>query len=159
MKGTGSRKPLSAACFSIPLKTLGGEAFQIGLPFLPVLAPEFEEIGPAIEAGIVPIVEDNAHRIMADRIERCDLHVALAGNERALQGTVALHFRTRRFDAQILRLERIFLAIIEADFQHVLGRIKSQLRRPRCRPTHACSLSESWRASSGSITGIPSRIG
>src|SRR5215467_12357219 len=105
------------------------------------------------------IIEHDTHRVMPDRFECRDLHVAFPGNEGALQGTMALNFRTRRLDAQIFGLKRIFLAVVEADFQDVLGGIEPQLRRPRRSRAHLCSLSESCRASSGSITGMPSRIG
>src|SRR5690348_13922851 len=97
---------------------------------------------------------------MPDGLEPHDLHMALAGDGLALIGPVSLHLGAGGFDAQIFGGQLEAFAIVEYDGEEVLGRAQSQLGRPRHRLlAHAISLSESWRASSASMIGMPSRMG
>ncbi len=106
------------------------------------------------------IIEDDAHGVMTNRFQTHDPDMTLAGNELTFQRPVALHLGAGRFHPQIFRPQLIVLAIVERHGERVLGGVQLQFDRPGLGPgAHACSLSESARASSGNITGIPSRIG
>ena len=141
-------------------RALREETAQIGRPFILVMTAELQKIGPGEQSGIVKIIEDDAHRVMSDRFQAHDLHVALARHELTFQRTVALHFGAGRFHPQIFRSQLIVLAIVKRHGEHILGGVELEFGRPRlARSAHACSISERMRASSGSITGISSRIG
>src|SRR5215510_10792833 len=79
---------------------------HIGGPLLLVRCAELMKIRPCVQACIVPVVEHDAHSVAPDRFERAYLHGALARNDRLLERPVTLHFRARRFHAQVFRVER-----------------------------------------------------
>jgi len=49
-------------------------------PTLFPLDTELIEVGPGVDAGVVQIVEGDAHGIIADRLEPDDPHMRTAGN-------------------------------------------------------------------------------
>ena len=59
------------------------------------LAAELGQIRPREQAGIVAVVEHDAHRVVADRPQLLDLDVALLRHRHALARTVPLHLRRR----------------------------------------------------------------
>jgi len=67
----------------------------------------------------VAIREAQQHGVVADRLDRVDVHVALAADEHALSRPVPLHFRARRMDAQVFRRQPEALAVIERDLEHM----------------------------------------
>src|ERR1700693_3534938 len=75
--------------------------FQIRSPFRALLAAKFVQVVPAEQAGIVAIVETDAHRVIADRLERVDANVLLAHDDLLCACAMTLNFGARRFDAQI----------------------------------------------------------
>src|SRR5215471_8291394 len=48
----------------------------IGGPLLGMAVAKLAQIGPAVDAGVVLVVEHDADGVMADRLDRGDLHVA-----------------------------------------------------------------------------------
>src|SRR5690348_5273468 len=116
-RGKRSESGLSfMAARSVPL---GGAILpprlQIGSPFCALLAAKLVQIVPAEEAGVVTIVEADAHRIVADWFERLYADVLLAGHDLLLRGAVALNFGARRFHAEIFGREDELFAAVEGD--------------------------------------------
>src|SRR5581483_4864916 len=85
--------------------------------FLLVLA-KLVQVVPGIDAGAVAVGKDWLHGVRADRIERTDLDIALAGLQHFLSGPVAFHLSRRRVDAQVLVRQPEALAIGKRDLQH-----------------------------------------
>src|SRR5580765_7407636 len=102
------------------------------------------------------VVEHNPHRIMPDRFQACDLDMTLTWNRLALSGAMSLYFGARTFHAQIFGCKLVMLAIVERHRKRVLCRAQTKLGRPGSRLVQPRSLSVSERASSDSITGMPS---
>src|SRR4249920_2836287 len=69
--------PVRARTGSVPRQLLSFELREIGVPPLRLLLAERPEIRPGEYPGVVEIVEGDAHRVVADRIEPRDRHVAL----------------------------------------------------------------------------------
>ena len=74
-----------------------------------LLAAERVEIGPGEDAGVVAVVEDDAHGVIADRLEPADGDVLLAADGDALLGRMALHLGRWRQDPEHLSAERVAL--------------------------------------------------
>src|SRR5215204_1700421 len=68
----------------VPAHALCRELVEIALPALVLLVTERVQIVPCENAGVVEIVEGDAHRVVADRIDFGDRHVALAGHRHPL---------------------------------------------------------------------------
>ena len=96
----------SYRCAAQPLLRQLGE---IGVPALVLLVAQRVQIIPGEDAGIVEIVEGDADRIVADRLDLQDRDVALARHGHALLGRMALHFGRWRDHAQHFgrQLERL----------------------------------------------------
>src|SRR5438552_625406 len=60
-------------------------------PALVALGVQRLKVGPGVKAGVVAVVEDDAHCVVADRLELLDLDVALLADRHALLGGMALH--------------------------------------------------------------------
>src|SRR4029077_20646793 len=63
-------------------EALHGEGGEVGAPALIVLDPELIEVIPGKDAGVVQIVEFDAHRVIADRFEIHDADMGAAGDDR-----------------------------------------------------------------------------
>ena len=67
---------------------------QINAGYVAVpLCAEFVKIFPGVEPGIVTIVEDEAYRIVPNRLDGRDLNMFLAGLQDVLSGAMALDLR------------------------------------------------------------------
>src|SRR5690348_18402914 len=86
-------------------EALRGETFKIGIPSALTVLAQFAKIAPGEEPGVVAVIEDDAYRVMADRLHRPDFNIALAGHKCPLLRRVALNFRAGRFNPQIFRRE------------------------------------------------------
>ena len=84
---------------------------------LGLLRAEEVEVVPRVDAGVVAVGEARQHRIVADRLDRSDLDVALAGLQHLLPRAVALHLGRRRIDAHQLERDAKGPAVVEADFE------------------------------------------
>src|SRR5579872_3926989 len=78
---------------------------QIIRPPPVVLAAELAQVVPRIDACVVPVIENQAHRVVAHRLYRGDRDVALSGYDLFLIGAVALDLGAGAFDPQILHRE------------------------------------------------------
>src|SRR5215472_10589257 len=88
------------------------------------------QVIPAVEASVVPVVENDAHCIISDALEGCDLDVFLACDEHLLVRRMALHLRARRLDAQIFGRKPKSLAVIIGDRQYGFRLVDAELDRP-----------------------------
>ena len=77
------------------------------------------------------IAENDFDGVVADRIEPHDRHVALAPHQLFLAGSMALHFGTGTFDAQVLGIEPATLAGVEPDVEQPAAVAQAQFLRPR----------------------------
>ena len=77
------------------------------------------------------IVEDEADRVIADRIHLQDGDVLLARDRLALGGRMALHFGARASHPQIFGRKIEARASIEDDRQRLAVLMQAQLDRPR----------------------------
>src|SRR5690242_11851894 len=75
----------------LPLQPSGLQRLEVGGPSLVTVAAEFVEIVPAVEAGVVAIVEQDAHGVIAHRLQPRNLHRVLAGHDLLLAGGMTLH--------------------------------------------------------------------
>src|SRR6185295_9076563 len=95
-----------------------GEALLVLPPELVLLRAEEVEVVPREDAGVVAVGEARQDRVVADRLERRDLDVALAGLQDLLARPVALDLRRRRVDAHQLERNPEARAVVEADLEH-----------------------------------------
>src|SRR6185503_8044648 len=117
---------------------------------------QFAQEAPRIDAGVVAVVEQDADGVVADRLDRVDADVLFADHRRAADPAVALRLSRRRLDAQQLRGKAQRLAVVEFDFERLLGAEQPNLDRPGLGLRHR--RQSSLRASSTSMIGMPSRI-
>src|SRR6185312_14698950 len=76
------------------------------------------------------VVEDEPHGVVADRMDFEDLHLALAADELALVGVVALHFGARTFDAKIFGRKLEPFAIFERNRERLAVLAEAEFGRP-----------------------------
>src|SRR5882757_883739 len=115
---------------ALTLQALAGEVVEIVSPIgLPVSA-ERKEVVPAVDAGRMHIVEDEPHRVIADRVHFEDGDVLLACDGLALIRRMALHFGAGALHAQVFGGEVECLAAVEGDRQGPAALVQAQLRRP-----------------------------
>src|ERR1700731_1098725 len=75
--------------------------FELGLiecPFLLMAEPKLMKIVPGKESGRMQIIEDQPHRVGADRLDPGDAALALAANGQAVFPPVALNLCTGAHD-------------------------------------------------------------
>ena len=90
---------------------------MVGRPALGVAVGELAQIGPAVDAGIVPVVENDADGVVADRLDVDDVHVPAAADDLLLARPMSLHLGRRALDAQVLGRQRKGAAIGELDLE------------------------------------------
>src|SRR6516164_5506026 len=104
----------------------------IGGPALGVGVAELAQVGPAVDAGVVLVVEHDADGVVADRLDRHDLHMAAARYDLLGRRSAMTHHLGRRaFDPQIFGWQRATLAVGEIDLDAALGLEHAQLGGPR----------------------------
>src|SRR5258708_37788620 len=108
-------------------ETVCGEGVEIAAPALLVFEAELVEIGPGIDPGVVEIVEGDAHRVVADRLQRDDPDMGAAGDQCLLPGSMTLDFGRRAFDAQILGRETELATVVVGDLEQLLRLFEAQL--------------------------------
>src|SRR5207248_8841810 len=101
-----------------PLTADPAQGREIGRPFCILLAAEFVEIIPAVEAGVVSVVENDARRVIAHWLDGSDFDASFAGHGLFLGRGMALYFGAGGFHAKIFGRERKALAAVEADRQY-----------------------------------------
>src|SRR5436190_13024796 len=109
----------------------GLELGQVPAPVVGLVATEFVQRAPGIDAGLVPVVELEQHGVVADRDDLVDVHVALAVLQDALARTMAHHLGRRRVHAQVLARQAEQLARLVADLQHMRGAMQRDPRGSR----------------------------
>src|SRR5215208_2050365 len=131
------RPPMPApamAIFMTGLRVAAQPAIEqgglVGGPLFGVAVAELAQVRPAIDAGVVAIIEHDADGVVADRLDGGDLHMAAAGYDLLLAGSMALHFGRRALDAQILGRQRVGDAVGELDLHAALFLEDAQLGRP-----------------------------
>src|SRR3546814_17984424 len=92
----------------------GGEGVEIGLPQRVPLAPEAVEVLPGVDAGIMQVIELQAHGVVADRLDLHDADMAAPGDDLLLARPVALHLGRGALPAQELGRIAEGLAGVEA---------------------------------------------
>src|SRR5689334_6837395 len=75
-------------------------------PTLVALLVQRLQVGPGIEAGVVAVVEYDAHGVVADWVQLLDLDAALPRDRHPLSGRMALHLCRRAHHAQHLGRQR-----------------------------------------------------
>src|SRR5208282_6932779 len=86
-------------------------------PFLCPLARELAQIVPAVEAGVVAVVEHEFDCVVADRLDVDDNDVLLAGDDPLLARRMALDLGAWAFDAQALGGQADGFAVVEHDLE------------------------------------------
>ena len=77
------------------------------------------------------VVEDEPHRVVADRIDLQDHHFALARHRLALVWRMALHLGARALHTQIFGRQREVVAALERDGERPLVLGQTQFGGPR----------------------------
>ena len=86
---------------------------QIGAEACLLVLAEITQVVPHVQAGVVAIVEGNAHRIGSDRLQLQDPDVLLAWYGHALRGAMSLYLSARTEHPQGLRRQIEQSAIVE----------------------------------------------
>src|SRR5436309_3404564 len=107
------------------------------------IAAEFVEIVPAVEAGVVTVIEENSDGVVANRLQTGNLHVALPADDLLLRGPVSLHLGAWRFDTQIFGGQGKGLTGIERDGQRGFRLVEPHLCGPGPPLAHLPSRSSS----------------
>src|SRR5690606_7077820 len=94
--------PLSAELRLSAREPLFFELPEIARPPLLLLAPEGLQVGPGVKTSVVPVVENDAHRVIADGPEIVDLHVPFLRDSHTLIRAVPLNFSRRAHHPQHL---------------------------------------------------------
>ena len=76
------------------------------------------------------IVEYQPHRVIADRMHLHNLHIALAGDDAALGGRMALHLGAWTADAQVFGRQFEAFTVVELDRESFAVLVQAQFRRP-----------------------------
>src|SRR5258708_38254445 len=154
----------------------GGERGFVVAPDPLLVRAQMVEVLPAIYAGVVQIVELDAQRIVADRLELEDADMTAAEDQGLAARSMALHLRRRTLDPEQLGREPVALAVVEVDLEHLLFPLQADFDGPMLGPERLghrglrheeapqpragfTGSSSSERASSTSMIGMPSRIG
>src|SRR5215831_2226653 len=93
------------------------QALEVTLPESLLRRTEFVEVLPGIDAARVAIGEHRLHRVVADRLELRNGHIALADLQRLLARAMPLHFGRRREHAQELEWQAKHLAIRKCNLE------------------------------------------
>src|SRR5579871_5244735 len=114
----------------LPLATGAPERRAISRPFRLAIAAQLVQIGPTVQTGIVPVVENDPCRIVADRLDRHDPDMPFARYDLLLGGGMALHFGAWRLDAKILGRQSKCFPVLEGDRKRRARRIDAKFHRP-----------------------------
>ena len=112
-KGEAGRNALRRGLLRIPAQAPGAQGGEVGVPLAGLVAAERVQHVPGVDAGVVPVVEQQAHRIVAHRLDADDGHVALARHGAPLIRAVALHLGARAFHPQVFRGQAEMGAVVE----------------------------------------------
>src|SRR5580658_5334513 len=125
-----------AAIVDSPAQAARRQSGEVRRPPLVVLQPEFAQVVPGENAGVMPIVEYQPHRVLPDRLDRANPNLLLPAQISPLSGTVALHLGGWAFDAEILGRQGELFAVVVGDVQNLGRSIQSDLGRNRhlCQP-------------------------
>src|SRR5437588_3879307 len=115
-KTTRPGRPVPGHLF--PLTADPAQGREVGRPFCILLAAEFVKIIPAVEAGVVSVVENDARRVIAHWLDGSNFDASFAGHGLFLGRGMALYFGAGGFHAKIFGRERKALAAVEADRQY-----------------------------------------
>src|SRR5262249_45260046 len=105
----------------IARKTLSGERVEIGLPNLALGLAQLVEIGPGVDAGVVPVIEEDADRVVAHRLDGVDGNMAFAGDRDPGIAAMALDLGGGAFDPEEFRREAEPRPVLERHLQDFLG--------------------------------------
>src|SRR5262245_24184080 len=75
----------------VALRASLGQALRVALPQRLLLGAQLVEVGPRVDAGVVPVGEHRLDAVVPHRLDGDDGHLALAGLQHFLAGTMALH--------------------------------------------------------------------
>src|SRR5690606_11803642 len=104
---------------STPGQSLLLKLTEICRPSELLFPPQGPKIGPGVKPCVVPIVEDDAHRVVPDRTQIRNFHMALARNRNPLVRAVALHLGGWAHHAQHLGCQLVALAIFENHLERI----------------------------------------
>src|SRR2546421_1821543 len=102
-------------------------ALEVARPLRRSLTTELVQVLPGVEPGVVPVVEDELHGVLPDRLDRRDADVLLAEHQYLLPGSVPLHFGGWGVHPQILERQLKAAAVGEAHFEHPRGAPQADL--------------------------------
>lgn len=91
------------------------ELSKITVPKFLLTRADVVQILPAVNAGIVTVVENKTHGVTADRLNAFDVHIALSDLKFCLIGRVSRHFRRGRKDTKKFEGKRKALSVIKSN--------------------------------------------
>src|SRR5262249_2700177 len=116
------------------------EVLEIRGPDLVVVLAEMAQVVPGVDPGVVQVVELDAQRVVANRLDLENADLAALGDDLLLAGPMAHHLGRWAFDAQIFGGVLEGLAVVELDLERALLFEEADLARPAARPELAHSL-------------------
>src|SRR5436190_16200469 len=111
-------------------KPLTREIVEVILPVLSVVLSQRMQILPAVNAGRVQVVEDEAHGVIADWVHFQYRHLLLSADGFTLVRRMPLHLGARAFHPQIFRAEIEGMTVIEGNGKGLAVLVQPQFRRP-----------------------------
>ena len=87
---------------------------QVLPPLLLAVAAELVQVRPRVQPGVVAIVEYEAHRVVADRLDAADADLCLPSTSVPSPAPWPLHFGRRRVHAQVFERQLEVRAVVEA---------------------------------------------
>ena len=85
------------------------------LPVVVHVAPQFVQVLPVVEPGIVAVIEYEPHGVVPDRVDPREHDPVLAGLQGFLPGAVPTDLRAGRMDPQVFERVLKFAVVIESD--------------------------------------------
>ena len=103
-----------------------GQALEVARPPALAVLRQLVQHVPGIQAGIVAIVEAQAHGVAADRLHRADVDLALATDQQRLAAAMSAHFGGRGVDAQVFARQVVAAAVGIAHLQLARASVQDQ---------------------------------
>src|SRR5712692_4827761 len=113
------RAALEPLARGLSAQSVRREPVEIVAPAFLVLDTKLVEIAPGVDPGVVEIVEGDANRVVADRLEPDHPDMGPPGHQRFLPRPVPLHLGRRALDPQILGRKAKSAAVVEGDLEEL----------------------------------------
>jgi hypothetical protein len=92
-------------------------ALLVAFPIRRVIASQLMQISPCEQAGVVPVVKDDFHGILSDRLHGTDTDILLTEHQHLLARAMPFDFRGGRMHPQVLERQLEPATVRKTHFQ------------------------------------------